>query len=157
MSDKGKKLESLLEPIAVISVPAFSGFVAHNHLPEVNVQWTYNPTFQHFRHRVEEEPEDVNITVHLLKVSSLDNPILQELGTRTPVRLGHFFALLRAQANGEPGPLLLDDSFNIAHAMGTDGNIWAVYARYHHGHWAMTPRSLTNPCPWPVGTRILSR
>ena len=143
-----------------VSVTAVKRFVAHEHLVEANVGWTGDNFKKLFLDNVEENVPAGRVAIHALVESSLDPEIMVELGrARRVIHLSHFFQLMKKQAVGQAGPLMINDNWNIAYCIGSDGNIWAVYAGWDSFDrcWRVVSGSEGRPGGWGAGCRFLSQ
>lgn len=149
----------LLKQVAKTSVSGVKRFCAQDHLKQANVGWMGDSFKELFLDKVEEDVGAGTIVVHCLEKTSLNAPIMAELGERAELQLAHFFELLKAQSKGEEGNLLVDGYVNIAYIRGTNGNLWAVYARWYSdgGDWRVLAYSVEGPRRWRGGDRVLSR
>jgi hypothetical protein len=130
-----------------VSVKGVKKFVAKDRLKVANIGWSGENFDKFFLNKVEENIEDAVIAVHLLGRNSLDAPILTELGKRSETKLCHFFGLIEKQSKGEDGLLLTNGNANIAYIIGSDGNMWTVFAHWHsgYGYWCVEARSIEYP------------
>lgn len=149
----------LLKQVAKISVSGVKRFCAQDHLKQANVGWMGDNFKGLFLDKVEEDVGAGTIAVHCLEKTSLDAPIMAELGERAELQLAHFFELLKAQSKREEGNLLVNGYVNIAYIRGTDGNLWAMSARWRSGRgcWRVRAGSVGGPDGWADGGRVLSR
>ena len=95
--------------------------------------------------------ELVELTVHELTESSLDAPILAELGGKAELEVSQFRAFLAANRGSS--------EWFIFYLRGRDGNLWAVDAYWvaGSGGWSVDARSVGGPDGWGVGGRGVSR
>jgi hypothetical protein len=89
----------------------------------------------------------------------MDAPIMTELREKVESWLAHLHQLIKAQAQGQSGPLLTKGYANVAYIIGDDGNLWAVCALWDSGNrgWHVDATSIENPYEWHVGIRVLSQ
>ena len=151
-------LGGLFKRITTVPVSGAKRFVAKDQLQEANIGWTGGNFKRLFLEKVEENVGDAVIAMDRLEEDLLDAPIRAELGDRAKIQLAHFFGLLKAQAKGEEGALLVNGCANIAYIRGIDGNFWAVDARWHFGFgcWDVGARSVKDPNRWSAGDHVLS-
>ncbi len=143
-----------------VSVTAVKRFVAHEHLVEANVGWMGDNFKKLFLDNVEENVPAGRVAIHALVESSLDPEIMVELGrARRVIHLSHFFQLMKKQAVGQAGPLMINDNWNIAYCIGSDGNIWAVNACWYsfNRDWGVEGGSVGYPREWCAGSQVLSQ
>ena len=154
------KMAIILYKIATASVRAMKKFVANESTKKkANIGWTSADFDRLFGNKVEENVGATNLAVHRLERSSLDAPILAELGARAVTPLAYLFELMEKQSKGEDGVLLVNGYANIMYAIGNDGNVWAVLALWYSGRgcWRVYARSVEHPHRWGAGYQILSR
>jgi len=158
------KKPDLLERVASIPVPSVHRFVAKDCLKKANVGWTGSNFDKLFRDNVEENVPEVTLAASRLKQSSLDAPILtelgDELGDRAEVSLAHVFDLLKRQAYGKPGVLLTNGYANIFYVRDKDKALWAVYAYWEsvYRYWNVGAYSIEDSVRrWFNGRLVFSR
>ena len=95
--------------------------------------------------------------VHTLLKSSVDVPIITELGAGHKTYLADLWALLEKQPNGEQGTLLVNGRPNVFNAEGVDGTLWAVYAFWDDDGWRVGADAIDSPIRWVAGDEIVSR
>lgn len=165
--DNGKAVEpkKLLEFVTTTSVAALERFNAAENFKvntkkaAVRICYLGKNFKEHFGRKVEGTCEASEIRVHKLTESSLDVPIIAELGDKAEITLGQFFALLSKQGEGESGPLLTNEWANIAYIRDCGDVLWAVFARWNvaGGGWVVGARSVGHPFEWGAGYQVLSR
>lgn len=153
------KEPKLLRRVGVAAVYGTEKFVARDHLKDANVGWMGDNFKKLFLSNVEEAVADIAVAIYRLEQSSLDAPIMAELGERTVIKLAHFFELLKKQSCGESGVLLTNGYVNVAYIKGGDGNVWAVRAAWASGGrcWHVEASSVESSRRWLGGRQILSR
>ena len=116
---------------------------------------------KHFLPKTEEGVLAGEIKVHKLLQSSLDAPIMTELGDPTSysTTLADMWAMLEKQPNGEEGALLVNGYANIFYIHDIEGNLWAVCALWYAdgGGWNVEADSVEDPGRWDDGGQVLSR
>ena len=98
--------------------------------------------------KTEKNVGPATIAVHRLEKSSRNPDIMAELGPeKRVIKLAHFYELIKAQANGQEGPLLVNGCANIAYIEEKDksGNLLAVnaYGPCSSASGASTPTPLS--------------
>ncbi|MEK7562094.1 MAG: hypothetical protein AAB509_00230 [Patescibacteria group bacterium] len=154
------KQPALLRKLASVQVDAVVRLVADEKTrKDANVGWTGDNFKKFFLGNVEEDVEAIIVAVHRLGQSSLDAPIMTELGDRAKIKIAHFFELLKKQSRGEDGVLLTNGYANVAYIKGSDGNVWAVRAYWgsYSSYWSVEANSVGSPSMWVAGVQILSR
>ncbi len=160
--------KKLLELMTTVSVAACEKFVAKEHFKvdigrkaKVKIAFLWDNFCKHFLPKTEEGVLAGEIKVHKLLRSSLDAPIMTELGDPTSysTTLADMWALLEKQPNGEEGVLLVNGYANIFYIHDTEGNLWAVYANWYAGYggWNVEANSVEGPLRWHDGVQVLSR
>jgi len=112
-----------------------------------------------FLGKVEENVGTAIIAVHQLEKPSLDAPIMAELGVeKRVIKLAHFYEMLKAQSQGQEGPLLVNGHANIAYTEDENSKVWAVRARWSSGDrdWVVDASSVERPRVWDAGSQVLS-
>ena len=89
--------------------------------------------------------------------SSLDAPILEELGDKAEASLSQMYALMARQANGQEGVLLTNGWANIFYVRDINGELRAVRVRWDGRGWFVDAYSVTYPNGWYDGNRVFSR
>lgn len=97
---------------------------------------------------VAEDTEATTLNIHQLQQSSLDAPILAELGDRVPIKRGQLYEYLRTASR---------EVWHVAYLVGNDGNLWAVYFRWGGGGWRLLVCSVESSDEWREGRRFVSR
>ncbi len=160
--------KKLLDLVTSLSVSAREKFVAKEHFKvdtgrkaKVKIAFLWDNFSKHFLPKTEEGVLAGEIKVHKLLQSSLDAPIMTELGDPTvySTTLADMWAMLEKQANGEEGALLVNGYANIFYIHDTEGNLWAVYAYWGAGDggWGVEARSVDYPDRWSAVNQVLSR
>lgn len=97
---------------------------------------------------------------NLIKISA-DSPIIEELGgeAKAETTLTELYDLLKKQANGEEGVLLINDGYaNIFYIRDTAGVLRAVYVFWHGGDgWCVRAYSVEDSLEWLAGCRVFFR
>lgn len=149
----------LLRKVATAQVSANKRFVSDDKAAKrANVGYRSDQFKRLFGDKVEQNVSAATVAVHSLEKESMNSPILAKLGEKAQLPLAYLFELMEKQSNGQQGKLLTNGYANIVYAVGNDGNIWAVGARWHSRcrDWGVCARSVEVPDPWRAGGRILS-
>ena len=160
--------KKLLELVTTVSVAACEKFVAKEHFKvdtgrkaKVKIAFLWDNFSKHFLPKTEEGVLAGEIKVHKLLQSSLDAPIMTELGDPRSysTTLADLWWMLEKQPNGEEGALLVNGYANILYIHDTEGNLWAVYAYWVSGFggWCVNAGSVGDPDGWSAGIQVLSR
>lgn len=153
----------LLKLVTTVSVDAVSRFVAADAFGAQNpdgLKFFLSDNFKrHFLGKVEEGVVGATLAVHAVGRDSLDAPIMTELGEKKAFLLAYLYQLVRAQAQGQCGPLLTNGYANIAYVVGGDGVVWAVRANWSSDfrEWFVCAGSVADPNRWNAGDRVLSQ
>jgi len=109
--------------------------------------------------KIEEPIDEKELRYGKLIKSSVDGPIVEELGgeAKAETTLTELHDLLKKQANGEEGDLLTNGYANIFYVKDTSGVLRAVYVYWYGGCWDVRARSVEDPHGWLVGSRVFSR
>lgn len=150
---------NLLKFVSQVSVSATKRFIAKDHLKAANVGWTGDNFKRLFLNKIETNVEGATLAAHILTKSSLDAPILAELGSRAETKLAYLFQLLVMQVNGQSGVLLTNGYANIFYVRDDEGNLWAVDALWRSGcgYWDVEAFSVGLPFRWDAGDQVFSR
>ncbi len=71
--------------------------------------------------------------------------------------IGQVYQLVKAQAKGQAGPLLVNGWANIFLCYGNDGNFWLVHAHLSSDGWLFNALPLVFPLRWDGEDRVFSR
>lgn len=164
-NDKTAEPKKLLQLMTTTPVAVIDSFRAADHFKidtkkaTVRIAWLGDNFKANFIGLSEGACEAVDIKTHKLLKSSLDTPIITELGDRAEITLGQLFALLQKQGNGGAGALLVNGHVNIAYIRDVDGNLWAVDACWSadDGGWCVGAYSVGDQSGWSAGRQVLSR
>ena len=161
-----KAVELLL--VTIVSVTGSEKFVATEAFGENNPDGIRFHIWDDFRNnflgKIEEKVPAADIAVHRLEKSSRDPAIMAELDIdpkvkKGVIKLAHFYKLIKAQANGEDGPLLVNGYANIAYVEDKKGSFWAVDALWFGAdrEWSVNAYSVGNPLGWGDGRQVISQ
>ena len=107
-----------------------------------------------------EDPEsEQTLRYHKLRQSSVDGPIIAELGgaEKSETTLSEMFSLMEKQKNGEDGCLLNNGHSNIFYIKDGTGMLRAVGVVWHDDGWYVGAGGVASPYGWDVGRRVFSR
>jgi hypothetical protein len=112
-----------------------------------------------FGDKIEEPVDDAELAISRLKEDSRDDRIRAELGDKRLTMLSQFYAAIKAQGNGESGPLLVSGYANIFYIIDKDGEERAVHAVWGGASdgWYVNAYEVDNPDTWVAGSRVVSR
>ena len=159
------KALSILSQVGTVEANGAKKFIAKDHFKEdtsrkaeVKISWLGENFKDIFLGKTEEDVENATLTVHRLEKSSLDAPILAELGDRAETTLTYLYKLLKKQPNGEKGILLTNGYANIFYIRDANkGILWAVHAYWHGAGWFVNAYSVEYPNWWIAGNQVISR
>ncbi len=157
--------QSLLEAITTAEVPSIASFVAKEkfrsgkEIDGVKIYWLGDNFKENFLNKKETDIAPATLRIQKLKNSSLDTPILAELGDKAETTMAHFWELLKQQGSGQKGNLLVNGYANIAYIRDENGVLWAVHARWSSGNvgWIVYAISVENPNKWNADSQVVSR
>ena len=160
--------KKLLELVTTVSVAACEKFIASEcfkvdtgRKAKVKIAFLWDNFSKHFLPKTEEGVLAGELKVHKLLQSSLDAPIMTELGDPQSysTTLADMWAMLQMQPNGEEGALLVNGYANIFYIHDAGGNLWVVYAlwRSDDGGWRVEAYSVGGPGGWFGGDLVVSR
>jgi hypothetical protein len=165
-----KPTPSILELVSTIVVSATtSRFVAkekvvvdtkRNAPVKISAVWdNFTIWFLSGDSKIEDPVSEQTLRYHKLRKSSVDGPIITELGgeEKSETTLTEMFSLMEKQKNGEDGVLLNNGYANIFYVRDQNGVLRAVNVRWDDGGWGVSARSVEYPGRWYVGRRVFSR
>ncbi len=152
----------LLKLLRTVSVPACRKFSARSTFgapkPAIKLWYLGDNFKKNFLPKVEKNIPATELTVSELTMTSVDGPILAELGSKAETSLFHFWYLLSQQPNGEPGVLLTNGYTNIFYIKDVNDTRWAVRADWYTVHgWRVIADSVGGPDGWGAGNQVFSR
>lgn len=163
-----KIISDLLELIVTVNLPAVDSFRARDHFKvdtsgEVRIGWIGDNFCQVFLSgdgRVETDVPEATLNVYRLLKSSLDGPIIAELGEQiAEITLAQMFELLKRQGCGQQGVLITNGYTNVFYVRDAKGVLWAVGCLWVSGcgGWDVFAYSITDPDRWSGGLQVVSR
>ena len=155
------------EPVDPPTTSAFAGvrkFLAGAHFKEniaptadVRIAWLGATFMRRFAVKIEDAGGETALRFHTLLRLSRDRHIIDDLDDRHETRLIDLWCLLKIQANGESGTLLIDAVPNIFYVRDSAGVLGAVDALWGGAGWEIGASPVDGERMWPVGTRVMSR
>lgn len=165
-----KPTPSILELVSTVVVPATtSKFIAkdkfvvntkRNAPVKISVVWdNFTAWFLNGDGKTEDPISEQTLRYHKLWQSSVDGPIIAELGgeAKAETTLSEMFSLMEKQKNGEDGVLLNNGYANIFYIKDQNGVLRAVSVRWSDDGWSVSARSVVNPNDWNDGRQVFSR
>jgi hypothetical protein len=109
--------------------------------------------------KTEDPISEQTLRYHKLRKSSVDGPIITELGgeEKSETTLTEMFSLMEKQKNGEGGVLLNNSYANIFYIRDQNGVLRAVNARLYGDGWDVGADSVEVPDGWGGGSQVFSR
>lgn len=161
------KPEPLFIPIGTVAIPATKTpliardrFVVNTE-PDAPVKISYlGDNFKEwFLDKIEEPFESSTLRSAKLSRSSVDGPIIAELGgeEKAETTLTELFSLLEKQPDGKPGSLLTNGWWNILYIKDANRVLRAVFARWDGHGWGLFADAVASPSPWLGGNPFFSR
>lgn len=154
-------LKSILALLGTIAVPATKQFVAKDNFQvgKAGIGWLGDNFKAWFLGKTEGPVEGSTLRYHKLTESSLDTPILAELGDKAETTLADLFHLLSLQANGQGGVLLANSYANIFYVRDASGELRAVHASWRAGSggWGVGAFAVASPFRWLADCQVFSR
>ena len=162
-----KEIEKLLDFVGTSTIPARTEkFIARDHFiidttekAKVKISYLGDSFKTNFLGKVEEPIVETVMRFGKLLKSSVDNPIINELGgeEKAESALAEMFSLMEMQPNGEDGVLLTNGYLNIFYTRNGAGVLWAVRCSWHVGGWSVVANSVGAPGEWYDGRQVFSR
>ncbi len=159
----------LLVPFGTTVVsPTTTPFTAKDHFvvntkrnAAVKIAYIWDDFTSWFMDKVEQPFEGSTLKFGTLSRSSVDAPIIAELGgeEKAETTLAEVFALMSNQPNGEKGALLTNGYVNIFYVRDAKGVLRAVrvYWLAARGCWHVSAFSVSDPGTWDGGRQVFSR
>lgn len=109
--------------------------------------------------KTEDPITEQTLRYHKLWQSSVDGPIITELGgeAKAETTLSEMFSLMEKQKHGEDGVILNNGWANIFYIKDSAGVLRAVFVHWYDDGWHVLAFSVEGPGRWGVGYRVLSR
>lgn len=154
----------LLDPPTTSAFGGVKKFPAATHFKEnvapsadVRIAWLGATFMRRFAIKIEDASGETTIQFHTLLRLSPDRHIIDELDDRHETRLIDLWCLLKLQAHGEPGTLLIDAVPNIFYVRDSSGVLGAVDAVWGGAGWEIGASPVDGERMWPPGARVMSR
>ncbi len=164
------KLELLLEPVGTVTIPATTGkFVAKDRFvintkrnAPVKISYlgdNFKVWFLNGDSKTEDPISEQTLRYHKLRQSSVDGPIITELGgeAKAETTLSAPLSLMEKQKHGEDGVLLNNGYANIFYIKDNAGVLRAVSVYWLDDGWHVSARSVEDPYRWHGGHQVFSR
>ena len=165
-----KPTPSILELVSTVGVPATSGnFIAKEKFvrdtgPKAKVKISYlddsfTEWFLSGSGKTEDPISEQTLRYHKLRKSSVDGPIITELGgeEKSETTLTEMFSLMEKQKDGEDGVLLNNGYANIFYIRDQAGVLRTVIVLWSGNGWNILAYSVDDPHWWPSGSQVFSR
>lgn len=159
-----EQVKKILKFVRTVSMPAVDKFVAAEAFGDNNragIKFWLGDNFKtNFLGKTEWNVSASELAIYTLTKSSLDAPIRAELTSELEeTTLAHLYEMLKKQAHGESGDLLVNGWWNVFYIKDVNGNVWAVGARWDAGDrgWSVSAYSVADPREWSAGYRVVSR
>mgnify|MGYP001590538280 CR=1 FL=1 len=157
----------LLEPVGTANIPATTGrFVAKDRFvldtsatAKTRISYLGDQFKAWFLDKIEEPFAGSTLRSFKLRESSLDGPIIAELGgeVRAETTLAEVYALIERQKSGESGILLTNGWANIFYVRDSTGVLRTVFVHWNDDGWYVNAYTVTNPDRWSGDRRVFSR
>ena len=143
-----------------VAKTAFVVNIKHNAKVLISAVWdNFTSWFLSGDGKTEDSISEQTLRYHELRESSVDGPIITELGgeAKAETTLSEMFSLMENQGNGKDGVLLNNGRANIFYVRDQNGVLRAVRVRWSVGGWDVIARSVELPLRWNDGDRVFSR
>ena len=165
-----KPAPSILELVSTVGVAATtSKFVAkdkfvvntkRNAQVKISAVWdNFTEWFLSGSGKTEDPISEQTLRYHKLRKSSVDGPIIAELGDeeKSETTLSEMFALMEKQGKGEDGVLLNNGYANIFYIRDQNGVLRAVGVDWDDDGWGVGALSVEASRRWDGGYQVFSR
>ncbi len=165
-----KPTPSILELVSTIVVNATTGklvakekFVRDTgHKAKVKISYlgdNFTSWFLNGDGKTEDLISEQTLRYHKLRQSSVDGPIIAELGgaEKSETTLSEMFSLMEKQGKGEDGVLLNNGYANIFYIKDNAGVLRSVNVNWNDDGWNVNANSVENPNRWNDGYQVFSR
>lgn len=158
---------NLLEFVGTVVVSATtSKFVAKDKFKvdtsdsaSVKISYLGNNFRERFLGKTEDPITEQTLHYAKLRQSSVDDPIIAELGgeEKAETTLSAMFSLMELQGHGQDGVLLTNGYANVFYIRDINGVLCAVRVHWYGGGWDVDAYSIEDPLRWGEGFRVFSR
>ena len=165
-----KPTTSILELVSTVGTSATtSKFVAkdrfvvntkRNAPVKISAVWdNFTTWFLSGKGKTEDPISEQTLRYHKLRQSSVDGPIITELGgeAKAETTLSEMFSLMEKQKNGEDGVLLNNGYANIFNIKDQNGVLRTVLVSWDDDGWFVNAFSVEYPSLWDAGSQVFSR
>lgn len=145
-------MKSILTLVRTAVIPAQSAVTtSKKYFEEAGVKWTGDNFEAQFLGLEVEAVDETILSVHKLNESSLDEPILVELGDKAETTPSQFKEFLSQNKKSK--------EYFLFYMKGKDGELWAVFARWYivYDGWGVGAYSVRRPGGWSAGSQVVSR
>lgn len=157
--------EPLLESLGTLTLPATTGqFVARKKFvvdtsreAAVKISYLGDNFKAWFLDKIEGPAAETILRYAKLLRSSVDGPILAELGETAETTLGQLFWLMEQQPNCEGSTIQSDGRANIFYILDATTLLRAVFVFWDGDGWFVDANSVSFPIAWRGGSRVFSR
>ena len=159
--------ENILDLVSTVTIPATTEeFIARDHFvvdtskkAKVKISYLGDNFRKNFLGKTEEVIPEITLRYHKLRKSSVDKPIIAELGgeKKAETTLAEMFALMEMQPNGEKGALPTNGYANIFYIYCPTGVLSTVRCSWGGVGWSVGACSVEAPDGWDRGSRVFSR
>lgn len=153
-----------LDPATTAAIAGAKRFLASEHFREntassagVRIVWLGATFVRRFAIKIEDASGETALRFHTLLRPLRDRHIIDDLDDGHETRLVDLWCLLKVQANGQRGTLLVDTVPNIFYVRDSAGVLGAVDAVWGGAGWEIGASPVNDARMWPVGTRVMSR
>lgn len=126
---------------------------------KVKISYISNTFKEWFLGKIENPFSGSTVSGRKLEKSSVDGPVLAELGGNETAKttLTEMYAAIGAQPNGESGDLLTNGWANIFYIEDINGTLRAVHVRWRGVGWDVGAYSVGSPNEWYADSRVFFR
>ena len=158
----------LLEAVGTVPIPAVKTFMArdffkigeHNGVKIGYISDNFQNAFLAGDGKIETDIPEATLRVRKLAMSSVDGPIIAELGKENAETfLCQLAEMMKAQGQDQQGKLLTNGYANIFYIRATDGVLWAVRCSWYSGsgYWYVCASPVADPSTWYADGQVVSR
>ena len=164
-SNRALSKSELLKSLGTVFIPATTErFVVKEKFvvniednAQVKISYLGNNFEEWFFGKVEEPAAVTTLRYAKLLKSSVDGPILVEVGDRAEVLLSQIFTLIEQQKNGESSVLLDNGYANIFYVRDASLALRAVLVDWDGDGWSVGAGSVDDPHAWSGDDQVFSR